>query len=1402
MNEIKYIQCGILSPDEIKKYAVCEITNSKIRNEESGSVYDIRMGPSENHIECGTCGQKNINCPGHFGFIDLQIKVVNLFYSSAILSILKSICNQCSNSLVPKEHLIFLIPNDDEDEYSLLKMIVKQCEKISHCCNCNAMNVKWEYKEGVFKCKVQNDSKIMKEKEMTIDKIYDILRKVSDETMFNLGFNRNLINNKKYKNPLYFINSGLTHRHQIRPEWMILTRLPVVPPCIRPCIISGGEKQDDDLTDKYVQIIKLNEKIRNKDKLKKYDEKDVHAKLIDHINTLFDNSSGNSQITITVNNRAHKCFKSRLNAKEGHIRKTQAKRCDFTARSVIEAGPNLKFNQVSIPQKIASSLTYPVLISNYEKVIEYQQKLKDGKINNIKRGDRNIRIDKENKYKRQHVNIEIGDIVGRHIQTGDYVIMNRQPTLRVESMNGHEVIVSEDPDEKVIRLNLSSCNGYNADFDGDEMNIHVPQNEMAMAEVRTIMDIRRKVCSAQHNSPIAGLVQDTLVGLYFMTRKETRVEVGVFYDCVFELNFSHHLQNLFKRAIRYYPEELMLVKHKKTNKKRIIFRNKTLNGRILVSLLFPSTFNYTMKCYDDDELEEGQDGIVEIKTGILVRGDLVKKVLGAKANSIVHILCIEYGCNRASDFLSNAQFLCNRWFPTNSFTFGIGDCLNNNKEKIENALKKMYDGCDEILMNNTSEYEKELALNDELNNAISIGQVLSKNGMYGGIENAMVVCTYTGAKGNYVNCSQIAAFVGQQNVMGQRIPCKISNNTRCLSTFEKNDNRPLARGFIDRSFIDGLTPSQYFFHAQSGREGLMDTAVKTRDSGYIQRRFGKKMENFKVYSDGSVRNSDGCIISFFYGDEGFDPRELYWVGSKSKYPFFIDVKRIADRVNTIYKNKNRSNIKKIKIKLKDEHIKIILTKINVIGSFLKDSCVIQKAKKRIHHKLTKQLKKVELYSDLNIIREFVTIIVNRFNKSKIQSGDMVGLIAAISLGESATQQTLNSFHHAGSSSKAVTKGVPRLNELLNTTKTPKTPSVCVQIKSDVITKKEERIKKLMKSGCNLDIEKMYSLKKEILEKLQTYTKLFEYATLRDFVKGDVVLKYILSSDGSVPKNTPIAMYEYEEYKPEWWHSFSFNDETNDILSEKWVCEMDLDISKLFYFNITLEDIVRKCENSDGYGNFRIIRSPLHQAKLVVIIDYENVDNWSDDKIFEHLDFEEEGWHYYYARDIVSKKMLDIKICGIKGVEKIFPTEREGKWFIDVQGNNFKEIVNLDFVDFVNTSCDDMWDVYSTLGIEAVRTFLIEEFSNILCGDGSYIHKAHFMMLADSMTQSGMIKSVQRSGINRSVGPFTKATFECALNNFITACTFTEVDDMTSVSGNISFGKLCNFGTMDDNFELK
>lgn len=432
------------------------------------------------------------------------------------------------------------------------------------------------------------------------------------------------------------------------------------------------------------------------------------------------------------------------------------------------------------------------------------------------------------------------------------------------------------------------------------------------------MSIKNRILSGQNSAPIIGIVQDSLLGLFLLTRADCRVGLNVFYDTVFSAykEESFDIQKFFGRAYNYYKEEFERVRRAG----KIYYRPKnkdyknmaTLPGKLLFSTILPSDFFYEAKTDASVNVSstfynlitkkrEKNDGIVRIENGIMLPNSevLCKKSTGGKANSIIHYLCIEYGNDVAGKYISQAQFLNHSWLPTRGFSIGVEDCLVYDEKEIEETLIKSSLECDRINSTIDDVNDREREINNVLNSTRGIGVKLAKKGMRGGENNALYCMTASGAKGSFVNIASIAAITGQQNIEGKRMPLSLSSGRRSLYTFENNDNSDIARGFVKSSYIRGLTCSEFFFHAVCGREGIIDTGIKTALSGYIQRKIVKKLEDYKVWSDSTVRGVDGSILQFNYGNDGYDASKLYNV--KGEFSF-LNIERLAQRLNAQYEN--------------------------------------------------------------------------------------------------------------------------------------------------------------------------------------------------------------------------------------------------------------------------------------------------------------------------------------------------------------------------------------------------------------------------------------------------------------------------------------------------------------------
>lgn len=855
MKEIQNIEFGILSTEEILDMSVAEIKNNRITGTNVvGSLYDPRMGPMNNNDICPTCSMKPDMCPGHFGHIVLNIDIIHPLFYRTVLSFLKCVCIQCSKLLITKDHLILWDYLRFKGEIRF-NMILDKLEKVKYCMHCNISQPKYtlSLQDGVFISSYKTAKKVDKII-LTQTEIAVILRNISNEDVELLGF-----------------NATRTH-----PKHLILSVLPVLPPRSRPYIITDGTLCDDDLTLAYAEIIKINNNLdaRLNELTENKRIKNIQT-LVFRIKTMFDNSQSKARHT---NSRAMKGIKERLCGKDGIIRNNLlGKRVDFSARTVIGPDPSLRFNEIAVPEEIADNLSFPEHVNDHN--IETLQQLvwKDG-ANTVDRGDVTFIL----KYalmgeRRYKFKLRLGDIVHRKLRDGDIVLLNRQPSLHKGSTLAKKIIRRPG---KTIRLSLATTSSFNADFDGDEMNLFPPESEMSRAELEILAATQHNMIGAQASKPIVCIVQDGLLASYLMTQKNEPISKEEFYQLCMQcdnLDFDT-IQRKLDSAKRVYQ---------KFNKNIPLYCGKTL-----FSMLLPDDFMYAVKT--NASLEEP---MVRVYKGILYEGGVTKVCLGKGHSSMIFHLQKEYSNAECINFINNVQFLGNAFLLYHGFSIGIGDCLSTKTDEIDSVVTRCFmeaEGIEQV--SNHNPLICEARVNMTLGKAKDVGMRIAKESLRS--ENNFIATVTSGSKGDFFNIAQIMGLLGQQNVTGKRVQPQLTKRTRALPHYPfQMTNKAQeyeAKGFVRSSFIKGLNPMEFWVHAATGRESMTDTVLKTGTSGYIQRKMVKIMEDVQVKYDQTVRNSVGSIIQFAYGDDNLCGTETVLVNGK---PTSCDVKRLVERLN-------------------------------------------------------------------------------------------------------------------------------------------------------------------------------------------------------------------------------------------------------------------------------------------------------------------------------------------------------------------------------------------------------------------------------------------------------------------------------------------------------------------------
>jgi len=835
----------MFSPADIKKMASTKIVTPELYDKEGypvdGGLMDTRLGVIDPGLRCKTCAGKLKECIGHFGYIELARPAIHIKYVTMILDVLRSTCRECSSILLSDEDIIkyknlfdhVLHEKGFEFRRKAVKELLFSLKNLKKCPNCSAKQyiIKLEKPTNYYE----------KDKRLSPIEVRLRLEKIKDDHLELLGFN--------FKNA--------------RPEWAILTMLPIPPVTIRPSItLESGERSEDDLTHKLGDIVRINQRLFENINAGAPEiiVEDLWDLLQYHITTYFDNSVAQVPPSRHRSGQPLKTLSERIKSKEGRFRHNLAgKRVNFAARTVISPSPDIYFNEVGIPFGVAIELTVPERVTNWNK--EWLKELINAGPKNYPGANYVVRLDGKKKKitdetKEQLLEeLQNGFIVERHLIDGDIAVFNRQPSLHRMSIMAHRVKVLSG---KSFRLNPSVCNPYNADFDGDEMNLHIPQGEEARSEADVLMQVQTQIITPKNGKNIIGCIEDSISGNYLLTR-----------DMVFSK--ADASQILISIGVEDFE-----------------FKDDKVTGKEIFSCLLPPDFQYIghAKGYDKcDKCLEGvkhkceKDTYIVIKKGKLLSGIIDDNSIGEESGSMIRDLYRKYGQDQTLDLICRIFRLGIKVLLYRGFTTGVGD--TDIDKNISKKIKELLDSCEgkafeyierynknklEALPGKTLRETLEIRLLEVLNKVRNkIGKVI-KESVSG--DNHTIIMALSGAKGNIINLAQMAGCVGQQALSGMRIETGYAHRT--LSLFKKGDLGPYAHGFVRNSFKTGLTPVEFFFHAMTGRDALMDTALRTPKSGYLYRRLANALQDLKVEYDGTVRGADKSIIQFKYGEDGMD----------------------------------------------------------------------------------------------------------------------------------------------------------------------------------------------------------------------------------------------------------------------------------------------------------------------------------------------------------------------------------------------------------------------------------------------------------------------------------------------------------------------------------------------------
>uniref|UniRef100_UPI0035B6AC48 DNA-directed RNA polymerase II subunit RPB1 n=1 Tax=Saccharomyces cerevisiae TaxID=4932 RepID=UPI0035B6AC48 len=1428
LRTVKEVQFGLFSPEEVRAISVAKIRFPETMDETQtrakiGGLNDPRLGSIDRNLKCQTCQEGMNECPGHFGHIDLAKPVFHVGFIAKIKKVCECVCMHCGKLLLDEHNELMrqaLAIKDSKKRFAAIWTLCKTkmvCETdvpseddptqlVSRGgCGNTQPTIRKDGLKLVGSWKKDRATGDADEPELRVlstEEILNIFKHISVKDFTSLGFNEVFS----------------------RPEWMILTCLPVPPPPVRPSIsFNESQRGEDDLTFKLADILKANISLETLEHngAPHHAIEEAESLLQFHVATYMDNDIAGQPQALQKSGRPVKSIRARLKGKEGRIRgNLMGKRVDFSARTVISGDPNLELDQVGVPKSIAKTLTYPEVVTPYN-IDRLTQLVRNGP--NEHPGakyvirDSGDRIDLRYSKRAGDIQLQYGWKVERHIMDNDPVLFNRQPSLHKMSMMAHRVKVIP---YSTFRLNLSVTSPYNADFDGDEMNLHVPQSEETRAELSQLCAVPLQIVSPQSNKPCMGIVQDTLCGIRKLTLRDTFIELDQVLNMLY---WVPDWDGVIPTPAIIKPKPLW-------------------SGKQILSVAIPNGIH--LQRFDEGTtLLSPKDNGMLIIDGQIIFGVVEKKTVGSSNGGLIHVVTREKGPQVCAKLFGNIQKVVNFWLLHNGFSTGIGDTIADGPtmreitETIAEAKKKVLDVTKEAQANLlTAKHGMTLRESFEDNVVRFLNEARDKAGRLAEVNlkdlNNVKQMVMAGSKGSFINIAQMSACVGQQSVEGKRIAFGFVDRT--LPHFSKDDYSPESKGFVENSYLRGLTPQEFFFHAMGGREGLIDTAVKTAEPGYIQRRLVKALEDIMVHYDNTTRNSLGNVIQFIYGEDGMDAahiekqsldtiggsdaafekryrvdllntdhtldpsllesgseilgdlklqvlldeeykqlvkdrkflREVF-VDGEANWPLPVNIRRIIQNAQQTFHIDHTKpsdlTIKDIVLGVKDlqENLLVLRGKNEIIQNAQRDAvtlfcCLLRSrlATRRVlqEYRLTKQA--------------FDWVLSNieaQFLRSVVHPGEMVGVLAAQSIGEPATQMTLNTFHFAGVASKKVTSGVPRLKEILNVAKNMKTPSLTVYLEPGHAADQEQA--KLIRSAI-------------------------EHTTLKSVTIASEIYYDPDPRSTVIPEDEEIIQLHFSLLDEEAEQSFD--------QQSPWLLRLELDRAAMNDKDLTMGQVGERIKQTFKNDLF-VIWSEDNDEKLIIRCRVVRP---------KSLDAETEAEEDHMLKKIENTMLENITLRGVENIERVVmmkydrkvpsPTGeyvKEPEWVLETDGVNLSEVMTVPGIDPTRIYTNSFIDIMEVLGIEAGRAALYKEVYNVIASDGSYVNYRHMALLVDVMTTQGGLTSVTRHGFNRSnTGALMRCSFEETVEILFEAGASAELDDCRGVSENVILGQMAPIGT--------
>lgn len=1398
MNDLS-VTLKLYNEDEVRRIAVCSINNASTTDHGTprvGGLNDARMGSTDRSILCQTCHVPH--CAGHLGMIEFPQRVLLSGHIKYVVAMLRCVCVCCSEPLsdfAQFEHV--------EPGFEKLKIIAEYCRnKVSECGSCGSPVVEYAESNKIFITKTAPLEKLSKDeadwhrKKFTPDDIYSILDKIPESTLKYIG-----------------LDSKKAH-----PRNALTNVIFVLPPAQRPTlrIADGGKSRgEDDMTVLYQDVIRAKLDLETKPTELAFQKLQLMVScLVNNAlrKTVVIPGLSSAMLGQRTSVRTMRDLENRLKGKAGRLRGTlNAKRTDFSARTVIGIDMCKDIWKLGVPETRMKILTIPDRVTDIN-MEEMQRRViigahgKDGAVNILQpiegKEPRMIFLGlmKEDTRMALASSLRVGWIVERHLKEGDWVLFNRQPTLHKMNIQAFQIYPVKG---LTFRLPLPDTRPFNADYDGDEMNLNVPQSIAATTECQEIMSVPHNMISPSNLSAIIALVQESLVAWFRLTRRDCLLTRDQFMQIAAQISYDPNSETYHEMPI-----------HDSFGSVNIpapaILKPMRWTGKQVLELLLPKTLNLNRAVRDGDIKDVGhwmssKEEIIFIKNGELLLGRLCKATLGG-GPSLVHQIWKDYGPWAAAKFVSDAQRVSNVWNQYDAVCIGIRDCLldDSTNDHLDDLVATAMAKADSVHSTQFSDEIKEMRITSLMQDVLRGAGAMVLKEM--DRESALAEVVVSGSKGNAMNLSQIMGVVGQQSIGGKRVlHRKTRMGMRGLISYKPNDNRPEAHGFIATSYIQGQTEAEFYHSMMAGREGIVATAIETATSGYNQRKMVKISEGQIVAYDRTVRISSNEVVSFHYGGDDYDPTGIERVkisihrisdeslmqmltlkdGPPSRYDYSVCL-QARNFLRTLLTSTcpgeygvtvvlpfQPSRVNEQMLDIKDPSPKMtrvlyhewisrtILSVLKLHGT--QSNSILSSFLKKDSKPWAKSASIILLtWTCAFIVDGGITIaqcqwlktnLLKKIAEALVAPGEAVGTIGATSIGEPSTQGALNTFHFSGIAEKSGTTGLKRFKEILSNAKCAES---CVV---SALVDKEERANEIIKK-----------VKCVYLHKLIESISIGDIGDKNALAKRQAqMLSWVKSWMSPLSSKLDKSVQQ------------SLDKSTFNVANDTAVVEIKLSKVRCLQEEVVPSEICQRLRLLLLDMCF-IASSEIFEDEWLVRIVPFPVEEFVHESIFDSRSI---------CEALIDVFNTNVLVRGLPIVSEIFHVPSKIDTVLESGGigkREFRKIgcVGSDLIAMAYRVDNPalLWtnDIHETalyLGIESATALNSSELQRVLSFDSTYIDPRHTLLLAETMGRSGAIAALNRHKMEElGSSLLSRASFEQTRRVIEDAAFFYRSDPLT------------------------